>query len=40
MDEDPTLAVVRDGAGRWPEAEPLKNAYGRGVLGAIRTGLE
>ena len=40
LDEDPTVAVVREGSGRWPEAEPLKNAHGRGVLGAIRTGLE
>jgi glycosyltransferase involved in cell wall biosynthesis len=40
QDEDPTAEVVRDGAAGWPEAALLKNAYGRGALGAIRTGLE
>ena len=38
VDEDPTVAVVRDGAVGWPEAELLQNAFGRGVLGALKTG--
>jgi len=40
VDEDPTAEVVRAGIAGWPEAEPLKNRYGRGALNAIRTGLE
>jgi dolichol-phosphate mannosyltransferase len=39
LDEDPTTDVVREGAGRWPRARLVQNSYGRGVLGAIKTGL-
>lgn len=40
LEEDPTADAVRSGAAGWPEAELLKNAHGRGALGAIKTGLE
>jgi glycosyltransferase involved in cell wall biosynthesis len=40
LDEDPTVAAVQAGIGEWPEAHLLKNTFGRGALGAIRTGLE
>jgi len=40
VDEDPTAEVVRAGSARWPEARLEKNHYGRGALGAIRTGLD
>jgi dolichol-phosphate mannosyltransferase len=39
LDDDPTVGVVRDGAAGWPHARLLKNTVGRGVLGAIQTGL-
>jgi len=39
LDQDPTTDVVREGAGRWPRARLVQNSYGRGVLGAIKTGL-
>jgi dolichol-phosphate mannosyltransferase len=39
LDEDSTTDVVREGAGRWPRARLVRNSYGRGVLGAIKTGL-
>jgi dolichol-phosphate mannosyltransferase len=38
VEEDPTVAVVRDGGARWPHASLLKNNVKRGVLGALRTG--
>lgn len=38
LDDDPTVAVVRAGAARWPRAQLLKNSMGRGVLGALKTG--
>ena len=40
LEEDPTTAVVRDGAAGWPRARLVKNSYGRGVVGAIKTGLK
>jgi dolichol-phosphate mannosyltransferase len=40
VEEDPTVAVVRDGAARWPHAILLKNNVRRGVLGALRTGFD
>ena len=40
MDEDPTATAVHEGSAEWPEAVALKNAYGSGALGAIRTGLD
>ena len=40
VDEDPTVAVVREGAARWPRATLVKNSVKRGVLGALRTGFE
>jgi glycosyltransferase involved in cell wall biosynthesis len=40
VEEDPTVAVVKDGAAGWPHARLAKNIRGRGVLGAIKTGLE
>lgn len=40
LEDDPTVEVVRGGAADWPEAQAVRNAYGRGVLGAIKTGLE
>jgi glycosyltransferase involved in cell wall biosynthesis len=39
LDEDPTTSVVRGGADRWPRARLVQNSFGRGVLGAIKTGL-
>ncbi len=39
LDEDPTTDVVREGAGRWPRARLVRNSFGRGVLGAIKTGI-
>jgi glycosyltransferase involved in cell wall biosynthesis len=39
LEEDPTTEVVREGASRWPRARLVQNSYGRGVLGAIKTGL-
>ena len=39
-DDDPTTEVVHAGEDRWPETSLLKNAYGRGALNAIRTGLD
>lgn len=39
LEEDPTTDVVRKGAPRWPRARLVQNSYGRGVLGAIKTGL-
>ncbi len=39
LEEDPTTEVVRDGASRWPRARLVRNSVGRGVLGAIKTGL-
>ena len=38
VEEDPTVAVVRQGASRWPRAALLRNDIKRGVLGALRTG--
>jgi dolichol-phosphate mannosyltransferase len=38
LDEDPTTTVVRVGAARWPRARLVQNDFGRGVLGAIKTG--
>jgi dolichol-phosphate mannosyltransferase len=38
-DEDPTAEAVRTGITEWPRAELMKNAFGRGALGAIKTGL-
>ncbi len=40
LDEDPTTGVVRDGGMRWPRARLVQNGYGRGVVGAIKTGLK
>lgn len=39
LEEDPTTGIVRDGASRWPRARLVRNSFGRGVLGAIKTGL-
>jgi dolichol-phosphate mannosyltransferase len=39
-EEDPTTAVVRENAGGWPRAQLVQNNFGRGVLGAIKTGFE
>jgi dolichol-phosphate mannosyltransferase len=39
MEEDPTAAVVRDGMTRWPRARLVQNDYGRGVIGALKTGI-
>jgi glycosyltransferase involved in cell wall biosynthesis len=38
LDDDPTVAVVREGQARWPHATLLKNDVKRGVLGALLTG--
>ena len=38
--DDPTADVFSAGQVNWPEASLLRNAYGRGALNAIRTGLE
>jgi dolichol-phosphate mannosyltransferase len=38
LDEDPTTTVVRSGAARWPRARLVQNDFGRGVLGAMKTG--
>jgi glycosyltransferase involved in cell wall biosynthesis len=40
LDEDPTVEVVRRGAVAWPNVTLMKNAYGRGVLGALKTGFD
>jgi dolichol-phosphate mannosyltransferase len=40
LDEDPTVDAVRAGQDRWPHATLLKNARGRGVLGALKTGFD
>jgi glycosyltransferase involved in cell wall biosynthesis len=40
LEEDPTTGVVRQGAERWPRARLVRNSVGRGVLGAIKTGLD
>jgi dolichol-phosphate mannosyltransferase len=40
MDEDDTLPVVREIAPSYPGLELLKNRHGRGVLNAMRTGIE
>jgi dolichol-phosphate mannosyltransferase len=39
FDEDDTLPAVRAIQPRFPEVQPLKNSYGRGVLNAIRAGI-
>lgn len=39
MDEDTTVPVVRRLQAGWPGLRLLKNAYGRGALNAIKTGL-
>lgn len=38
VEEDPTVAVVREGASRWPRVSLLRNDVKRGVLGALLTG--
>jgi glycosyltransferase involved in cell wall biosynthesis len=40
LEEDPTTDVVRQGTARWPRARLVQNSAGRGVLGAIKTGLD
>jgi glycosyltransferase involved in cell wall biosynthesis len=40
LDEDPTVEVVRRGAVAWPQVRLMKNAYGHGVLGALKTGFD
>jgi hypothetical protein len=39
LDEDPTADAVRSGMADWPKTELMKNSFGRGALGAIKTGL-
>ena len=39
-DEDTTLPVLAAEAAAFPQARTVKNAFGHGVLNAIRTGLE
>jgi dolichol-phosphate mannosyltransferase len=38
-EEDPTVAAVREGKARWPRARLVRNDYGRGVVGALKTGI-
>jgi dolichol-phosphate mannosyltransferase len=40
FDEDDTLPVVRRLQAELPDVRPLRNAFGRGVLNAMRTGIE
>ncbi len=39
LDEDPTAGAVRAGLAEWPRTQLMKNSFGRGALGAIKTGL-
>lgn len=39
LDEDPTAEAVRSGMADWPRTVLMKNHFGRGALGAIKTGL-
>jgi glycosyltransferase involved in cell wall biosynthesis len=39
IEEDPTVAAVREGRARWPRARLVGNDYGRGVVGALKTGI-
>src|SRR5205823_6320683 len=39
-DEDDTLPIVHELAPRYPWVQVVKNGRGRGVLNAIRTGIE
>lgn len=38
-EDDPTAAMVREGQARWPRARLVRNDYGRGVVGALKTGI-
>src|SRR6202022_2501395 len=38
-EEDPTAAAVREGQARWPRVRLVRNDYGRGVVGALKTGI-
>src|SRR6202171_1586866 len=38
-EDDPTAATVRQGQARWPRARLVRNDYGRGVVGALKTGI-
>lgn len=40
FDEDDTVPVVRELAPRYPGLELVRNAFGRGVINAIRTGID
>src|ERR1700737_2934218 len=39
LDEDPTAEAVRTGMAEWPRAQLMKNTFGRGALGALKTGV-